>query len=180
MDRISIDNILKVKLLQNELEHERATSLFLRLRIQIKVNHEYQPIREHLKNLILQYEGEHWSEKKDISDELVKESDQAELIVQKENEFYYERKKLIKKHLKKAGLNQNDLAAILGHRKSYMSELINGLRPFSKEDSIILNRLFKLKLDDLIPTFINQDKVSHINDTLKALNKGELKLSANL
>jgi len=55
-----------------------------------------------------------------------------------------------------------------------MSELINGLRPLSKEDIIILNRLFKLKLEDLIPTFINQEKVSHINDTLKALNKGEL------
>ena len=57
------------------------------------------------------------------------------------------KKELIKEKLKSVGLNQNDLAKILGHKKGYMSELINGLRPFSKEDIIVINRLFKIKLE---------------------------------
>ena len=80
--------------------------------------------------------------------------------------------------MKNAGLKQNDLALILGHRKSYMSELINGMRPFSKDDIIIINRLFKIKLEELMPTFLKTEKVTYINDALKALNKETLKLSA--
>jgi transcriptional regulator with XRE-family HTH domain len=97
--------------------------------------------------------------------------------VQAENDFYEKRKERIKSKLKEAGLTQNDLAKILGHRKSYMSELINGLRPFSKEDLIVINRLFKIKLEDLIPTFIKQDRASHIKRTLESLSHNKIKLT---
>ena len=58
-----------------------------------------------------------------------------------------------------------------------MSELINGLRPFSKEDLIVINRLFKIKLEDLIPTFIKQDRAYHIKRTLKSLSHSKIKLT---
>jgi len=178
MNRISIDNIINVNTLQNELELERASSLFLQLQILEKENPEYSKIINHIVELILDYEKKHWSDEDKITDEQVEESDLAELIVEAENEFFYKRKLLIKKHLKDAGLKQNDLAVILGHHKSYMSELINGLRPFSKEDIVILNRLFKIKLEELLPTFLRSEKVMFINDVLKTLNKEALKLNS--
>ena len=83
----------------------------------------------------------------------------------------------MRKKLKKVGFTQNDLAKILGNRKSYMSELINGLRPFSKEDLIVINRLFKIKLEDLIPTFIKQDRASHIKRTLESFSQSKIRLT---
>jgi len=177
MDRLSINNIQKLDVLQSELEYERATSLYLKLRKMEKDDKSYTPIRKHIRKLIVNYEQERWSDESQITDEQVKESDIAESIIQAENVFYQRRKGLIKKELKATGLNQNDLAKILGHGKGYMSELINGLRPFSKEDIVIINRLFKIKLQDLIPTFIKEDKALHIRKTLKSLPKSKIKLT---
>jgi hypothetical protein len=177
MDKFSIQNIQKLTSLKNELEFEKASSLFLKLRILEKEDETYKPIRNHLRNLIKDYEQRNWAEADYISDIQINESDLAEKLVQAENEFYQKRKKLIKKKLKEAELNQNDLAKILGHRKGYMSELINGLRPFSKEDIIVINRLFKIKLDDLIPTFIKQDRAFHIKKTLESLSNNKIKLT---
>lgn len=97
--------------------------------------------------------------------------------MQAENEFYQQRKELIKSKLKEAGLNQNDLAKILGHRKGYMSELINGLRPFSKDDLIVINRLFKIKFENLIPAFIKQERALYIKKTLELLSNDKIRLS---
>lgn len=130
-----------------------------------------------MRNLIEEYERNNWADEDKITDSQVKESDLAEALVQAENEFYHRRKELIKIKLKEAGLNQTDLAKILGHRKGYMSELINGLRPFSKEDLVVINRLFKIKLEDLIPTFIKQDRASHIKRTLSAISNNKIRLT---
>lgn len=177
MDKFSIQNIKKLTSLTTELEYEKATSLFLKLRVLIKEDKTYEPIRTHLRALIKHYEQNNWADDDSITDNQIKESDLAEAIVQAENEFYQKRKELIKIKLKESGLNQNDLAKILGHRKGYMSELINGLRPFSKEDLVIINRLFKIKFEDLIPTFIKQDRASHIKKTLKSLTNSRIKLT---
>ena len=98
-------------------------------------------------------------------------------MIHAENEFFQKRKESIKSKLKATGLNQNDLAKILGHRKGYMFELINGLRPFSKEDIVVINRLFKIKLEDLIPPFIKQNKAIHIKKTLNSLSNSKIRLS---
>lgn len=177
MDKFSIQNIQKVGSLSNELELEKASSLYLQLRVLEKEDKSYKPIRNHLRDLIKEYEKKHWVDENKITDSQIKESDLAEALVQAENEFYYKRKELIKKKLKEAGLNQNDLAKILGHRKGYMSELINGLRPFSKEDLVVINRLFKIKLEDLIPTFIKKERASHIKKTLKSISNNKIKLT---
>ncbi len=177
MDRLSLNNIQKLDALKSELEHERASSLYLKLRKLEKEDESYHPIRKHLRMLIFKFEEEQWSDDSQITDEQVKESDLAESFIQAENEFYQKRKELIRKKLKAAGLNQNDLAKILGHRKGYMSELINGLRPFSKEDIVVINRLLKIKLEDLIPTFIKQDKAIHIKNALNSLSNSKIKFT---
>ena len=177
MDKLSIHNIQKLRLLSSELEYERATSIYLKLRLLTKEDKSYQPIREHLRGLITKYEQDNWVDENSITDKQIKESDLAESLVQAENEFYYKRKVLIKEKLKVYSINQNDLAKILGHQKGYMSELVNGLRPFSKEDIVIINRLLKIKLDNLIPPFIKQDKAKHIKHTLSSLSNNKIKLS---
>ncbi len=177
MSRLDINNVLKLTELKGELEHEKASSMYLRLR---KLEHEdssYIKIREHLKNLLMKYEDDYWSDDSRISDEQVRESDLAETLVQSQNVFNQKRKELIRNELKEAGINQNDLARILGHRKGYMSELINGLRPFSKDDIVIINRLLKIGFDDLVPPFIKQDKVTHIKKTLNSIYKSKTRLS---
>lgn len=179
MNRLAINNILKLTELRSELEHEKATSLYLKLRLLENEDSSYNQIRGHLKSLIMQYENTHWSDDSNISDEQVKESDLAEIFVRAENEFNQKRKELIKNELMKAGLNQSDLAKILGHRKGYMSELINGLRPFSKEDILIINRLLKIGFENLFPPFIKQDKVTHIKKTLESISKSKIRLKKN-
>lgn len=177
MDKFSIQNIQRLNSLENELDLEKASSLFLKLRVLEKEDESYKPIRMHLRNLIKDYEKTNWTDEDSITDNQIKDSDLAEALVQAENYFYERRKERIKSKLKDAGLTQNDLAKILGHRKNYMSELINGLRPFSKEDLIIINRLFKIKLEHLIPTFIKQDRASHIKRTLESLSHNKIRLT---
>jgi transcriptional regulator with XRE-family HTH domain len=177
MEKFSIQNIQKITSLTSELEYEQASSLYLKLRVFVKNDKSYEPIRIHLRGLIKKYEQNHWEDENFITDHQIKESDLAEALVQAENKFYQKRKELIKIKLKEAGLNQNDLARILGHRKSYMSELINGLRPFSKEDLIVINRLFKIRFEDLIPAFIKQERALHIKKTLESLSNNKIKLS---
>lgn len=177
MDKFSIQNIQKINSLTSELEFEKASSLYLQLRVLVKEDKSYEPIRTHLRGLIKDYEEKNWSDDYSVTEDQIKESDLAEALIQAENEFYHKRKELIKAKLKDAGLNQNDLAKILGHRKGYMSELINGLRPFSKEDLVVINRLFKIKFEDLIPAFIKQEKASHIKKTLESLSNNKIRLT---
>jgi plasmid maintenance system antidote protein VapI len=177
MGKFSIQNIQKITSLTSELEFEKASSLFLRLRVLVKEDKSYESARNHLRDLIKDYEKNNWADENALTDNQIKESDLAEALVQAENEFYQKRTDLIKLKLKEAGLNQNDLAKILGHRKGYMSELINGLRPFSKEDLIVINRLFKIKFEDLIPAFIKQERASHIKKILESLSNSKIKLT---
>lgn len=177
MDKLSIHNIQKIESLATELEFERASSLYLKLRLLVKEDETYIPIRKHLRDLIKQYEQKNWTDENLITDEQVKESDLAESLVWAENKFSQKRKELIKVKLKIAGLNQNDLAKLLGHRKGYMSELINGLRPLSKEDIVVINRLLKIELKDLISTFIKQERALHIKKTLDLLSNSKIRLT---
>jgi transcriptional regulator with XRE-family HTH domain len=177
MNRLSINNIEKLESLSSELEFEKASSLYLKLRVLVKKDDSYIPVRKHVRKLIKKYELEHWTDEENVTDEQVKESDLAEQLLQLENLFYQRRKELIKLSLKSNDLNQSDLAKLLCHSKSYMSELINGLRPFSKEDIVVMNRLFKISLEDLMPTFIKDERALHIRRTLKSLPNNKIKLT---
>lgn len=176
MDKLAINNILKIQSLTSELEFERASSIFLKIRTKAKEDSFLAEVRNHLKQLIKEYEQKHWIDENEISDQQIKENDLAEEFVKNENEFFLKRKEIIRNKLKHYKLNQNDLARILNHQKGYMSELINGLRPFSKEDIIIVHRLLKIKLEDLIPPFIPQKRANHIKDILEKLPASNVKL----
>jgi antitoxin component HigA of HigAB toxin-antitoxin module len=177
MENLDIDNILQIVELSDELEFEKASTLLLKLRWMIKEDESLRPIREHLRFLIRNYENKHWSNVESVTDEQISNNSKAELFVSAENTFIYERKELIKSKLKAYGLLQSDLAKILGHRDNYMSELINGVRPFSKDDIIIIHRLLKIKLDSLISPFVKEDVAQHVRATLQTLNKAKVKFS---
>jgi antitoxin component HigA of HigAB toxin-antitoxin module len=177
MDKFDIDNILQIVELSNELEFEKANSLQLKLRWMIKEDSSLKPIREHLRVLIKDYENKNWSDIDKISEEQIAQSDKAEVLVSLENRFINDRKELIKSKLKTYGLSQSDLAKILGHRDNYMSELINGVRPFAKDDIVIIHRILKIKLDLLISPFVKEEIAKHVRLTLKNLNKPKIKLS---
>ncbi len=176
MDRLDIDNILKIDELNSELEFEQATSILDKLRWMAKEDKSLEPIRQRLFELIEKYEEKNWSNEAEITDEQIKESDLAEKIVNAENYFIQKRKERIKEKLKENGMNQKDLGIILGHRPNYMSELMNGVRPFSRDDIVIIHRLFDIEFNDLIPPFLKKDVANHIKMTLGKLKNAKAKL----
>ena len=180
MGGLEINNILKLDKLSSELEYEKAISIYGRLRWMVQEDKSLIPVKQHLRTLIKKYEETHWEDETKISAEQVKESDIAEKIVHSENEFIHKRKELIRKKLKENGISQKDLAKILGHRPNYMSELINGVRPFSRDDLIVLHRLFDIDLKDLIPPFLKTEVTNHIKQTIQELKRKKAKIKLRL
>jgi len=179
MDRLEIDNILKIDELNNELEFERATSIQGKLRWMVKEDNSLEPVRQHLLLLIEKYELKHWENESEITEEQIKESDNAEKIINAENIFIQKRKELIKAKLKENEISQKDLAKILGHRPNYMSELMNGVRPFSRDDIVVIHRLFGLEFKDLIPPFLKEEVTNHIKMTLGQMKNKRVRLKMN-
>lgn len=179
MDRLEIDNILKIDELNNELEFEQATSIQGKLRWMEKEDTTLKPIRQHLLVLIEKYESKHWENESAITEAQIKESDNAERVINAENKFIQKRKELIKSKLKENGLSQKDLSKILGHRPNYMSELINGVRPFSRDDIVIIHRLFGLDFNELIPPFLKKEITNHLKVTLGEMKNKSVKLRIN-
>lgn len=162
----------------NELDFERALIADRKLRVLSKENPELKLVRKKLRDLIEQYENQNWNSTSPISKKKLLESDLAELIAEKERLFIQRRKELIRKKLKNLNLTQQDFGKILGHQnKSYISELINGVCPFSLKDLIVINQLFKINLSDLVPTFLPQSDRIKIRTTIEKLNNPKLKLS---
>jgi len=174
--KFNLDNVKKLTKLESELDLNIAQALAGKLRWMAKEDESLVEVRKHLKGLIKAYEKERWSDDEVISDDRIDESYKAEHLVALHSQFITLRKDAIQKALKKNGLKQKDLAVLLGHRASYMSELINGLMPFSKEDIVVLYRLFEIELDVLMDPFIKLATRDRIRLTLKKLNKPQLKL----
>ncbi len=107
-------------------------------------------------------------------------SDIAELIAEKERQFIHRRKELIRKKLKNLNLSQQDYGKILGHAsKSYISELMNGVSPFSLKDLIIINRILKIELTELVPTFLPESERKKIRTRIVELDNPKLKMIKN-
>lgn len=58
-----------------------------------------------------------------------------------------------------------------------MSELINGIRPFSLKDLIVINQVLKIALTDLVPTFLAQSERAKIIKAIKQLDNPKLKFN---
>lgn len=170
-----------IKLIQkgsisNELELEQASIMERKLRLMSKKKPELSESRNKLRTLIKAYENLVWNKNANISEEKIEESDLAENSAEKERLFLLKRKKAIKSKLKEYCLNQQDLGLILGHSKSYISELINGINPFTLKDLIIIHKLFNIKLENLIPTTIPEKESTRIKQSVLKMNKPNLKI----
>ncbi|TVR84463.1 MAG: XRE family transcriptional regulator [Chitinophagaceae bacterium] len=176
--QFDISKLIEDGKIKNELDFERALIADRKLRVLSKENPKFKSVRKKLRDLIEQYENQNWSAESKISDEKLKESDITELIAEKERLFIRRRKELIRKKLKNLNLTQQDFGKILGHNsKSYISELMNGLSPFSLKDLIVINRLLKIDLTDLVPTFLPESDRAKIRAKIKKLDNPKLKLS---
>ena len=171
-----LDYILKQGKILNELELERALVIDRKLRLLLKEHPELSQKRKELRTIIKNYEDFKWNSKSEISEAQIKESDAAEYNAEQERRFIEKRKKAIKTQLLKHKLTQEKLGKILGHSKSYTSELVNGINPFSLKDLVIIHRLFHIKLEVLIPTILSQNDMKKIQSSIRKLNRNELKL----
>ena len=177
MKKQSYLKILQKGSISNELELEKALIIERKLRLMVKENPGLSVSRNQLRTIIKDYENLNWSKNSIISDEKIKESELAELIAEKERKFLTTRKETIKSKLVELGINQQDLGIILGHSKSYISELINGINPFNLKDLIIIHNLFNIKLEGLIPTTIPQKESKRIKSSILKINNPKLKLA---
>ncbi len=162
--------------IENELELERAMIADRKLKHLSKDDAKYKTIRRQLRDLIEAYENHNWSEVSEISDSQIKDGNAAESIAEKERIFIQQRKEIIKRKLKSLDLTQQQLGFILGHTsKSYMSELVNGVSPFQLKDLIIIHKLLKIALSDLIPTILPEKELFKVNSSISELNNDKLK-----
>ncbi len=175
-DIFNIKEVYNIERLENEFDLEKASLLERKLRLMIKENPDLKPIRKKLRELIAEYEEREWSEFDEISDSKIKESDKAEEIVNFEQNFIQKRKETIRKKLKEYDMTQQDLGLLLGHPKSYMSELINGVSQFTLKDLVIIHRVLGVSLNILIPTFLQSETRNKVRESLTKLNKPKLRL----
>lgn len=175
-DILNIKSVEKIKALKNEHELQKASLLERKLRLMSDEYPGLKHIRNKLRNLIKEYEDKVWSDFEKVSDSLIKESDQAEEVVSREQQFVEKRKTSIRKKLKELDMNQQDLGIILGHSKSYMSELMNGVSQFTMKDLVIIHRVLGLRLEILIPTYLQPETREKVGESIKKLNKPKLRL----
>ncbi len=173
--QLDIQKLLENGIIENALDFERALITDRKLRVLSKEDPKYKVLRKKLRQLIEAYENRHWSAETKITNQKIQESDLAEIIAEQERLFIKTRKELIRQKLKDLSLSQQNLGLVLGHgSKSYMSELMNGLSPFSLRDLIIINRLLKIDLTDLIPTFLAQADRKKVRASIEKLDNPKL------
>jgi transcriptional regulator with XRE-family HTH domain len=173
-----IEQLFKAGEIKDELELERASNAERKLRLISKKDPKAKTKRRKLRELIYEFENKNWKNRNEITTAQIQESNKAEIIVQKESEFIDLRKKLIRTKLKKLGLNQQEFGKILGHdSKSYMSELMNGIVPFTLKDLIIISKLLRINLNKLIPTQIPEEEKIKIERKINSLGKKTIKLN---
>lgn len=175
MKERDIISIVKKGVLNTELEYQTALSADRTLRILIKSDPSLKELRSQLRGLIAEYEKNHWSDAEKVTDEQITISDEIEKYAESERRFLEQRKKLILLRLKRLKLSQGNFGTLLGHQKSYISELINGIRPFSQKDLILIHRLLKIRLDDLIFVSIPADTKKRIERYVATLKKVKVK-----
>lgn len=173
---VNIRDIDQIKKLESEYDFQKALLLDKKLRLLIKEQSELRPLRKKLRRLLTEYEERVWSDTNRVSDKQLEESEKAENVVELERIFIKNRKDTIRKKLKEHDMTQQELGELLGHSQSYISELINGVSEFSIRDLVIIHRVFGIKLETLIPTYLQSETRERINGIISRLNKPELEL----
>ncbi len=175
--QVGLKKLLKKGILSNELDFQRASIIDRQMRLLVKEFPELNEDRKQLRALLKAYEDKHWVEE-EITDKKVRDSDLAGHFAEQERVFLEKRKNAIKLKLKEKGLTQKELATILGHSSAtYMSELMNGVNPFTLNDLIVIHHLLNIELENLIPTILTRQVRSRVLETITKLNNPHLKLS---
>jgi len=175
----NLKKILKKGVIKNELDFQRAAFIDRQLRLLVKEFPALAEDRKQLRALLAAYEEKHWV-KAAVTDQLVQESDRALAIAEEENDFLLKRKHAIKNRLKELGLTQKDLAVILNHTSaSYVSELINGVNPFTLTDIIVMHKLLNIPMDELVPTTLTMQVINRVISAISGLNQSKLKCNVN-
>ncbi len=175
-DIMNIKEVENIKRLENEFDLQKASLLERKLRLMTDENPDLKPIRKKLRDLIKEYETREWADFENISDSKIEESDKAEMIINYEQKFINKRKESIRKKLKEFDMTQQDLGVLLGHPKSYMSELINGISQFTMKDLVIIYRILGISLKILIPTYLQSETRERVRESIRKLNKPKLGL----
>ena len=177
MENFDLDKMLKRGFILSELELEQASRIERKLRVLGKDDESFRVKRKKLRKLIYAYETENWSKKSKISKVQLKESNEAEKLADEYSEFISNRKKLIKNKLSKLRLTQQEFGQILGHNsKSYISELMNGVSPFTLRDLILISKLLSINLNDLVFTSISPEDRKRVEEIIRRLDNPNLKL----
>jgi transcriptional regulator with XRE-family HTH domain len=175
-----IEQLIEKGVISNELDYERALIADKKLRLLSKENDYFKKLRNKLRNIIEIYEATCWSDVEAVTAEQISENEQAEKIANSESSFIEHRKKAIKIRLKELDLTQENLAFLLGHKsKTHMSELMNGIKPFTLKDLILINRILEIELSVLVPNFLSVYDHQRLKDSVQILNKPNLKFSSN-
>lgn len=175
-DIINIKEVENIERLENEYDLQKASMLERKLRLMSDENPDLKLLRKKLRDLIKEYEVQEWSDFENITDSKVEESDKAEAIINYEQKFINKRKESIRKKLKEFDMSQQDLGMLLGHPKSYMSELINGVSQFTMKDLVIIHRIFGINLKTLIPIYLQSETREKVRESIQKLNKPKLGL----
>ena len=172
-----IEQIIQNGEIKSELELEKASIAERKLRTLAKEDKQLKHRRSQLRELIVNYEAKHWADQDIITEDQIIASDNAELEAAAKFEFIMARKKLIRSKLKRLGINQQEFGKILGHdNKSYMSELMNGISPFTLKDLVIIGRLLRIDLNKLVMTHINKQEKLRIEQKIKSLDNSNIRL----
>lgn len=175
-DLVDIREIENIRKLDNEFDLQKALLLDRKLRLLVKENRELKPLHDKLFQLIQEYEEKNWANTDSISDQQFEEAENAGQLIEIERKFISQRKEAIRNQLKNYEMNQSDLGVLLRHKKSYMSELINGVSQFSMKDLIIIHRVLEIDLETLIPTYLQSETRERVRQSISKLNNPKLKL----
>jgi antitoxin component HigA of HigAB toxin-antitoxin module len=162
-----IETIVEKGIITNELDYDRALIADRKLRLLAKESLHFKNLRAKLRDIIEKYEDSEWNDVGKIDDNKILESEKSEHIAELERLFLENRKQAIRKKLKEFDLTQENLASILGHKsKTHMSELMNGIKPFTLKDLIIINRLLKIEITILIPVFLSKEDQTKVKEAV--------------
>ncbi|SKB84282.1 hypothetical protein SAMN05660841_02644 [Sphingobacterium nematocida] len=174
-----IEKLVESGKLNSELDYERAMIADRKLRLMAKENPHLKKLRSKLRQLIVDFENSEWNDVDVISTDQLLESEKAGKIAEFERQFIANRKDIIRKKLKSLDLTQENLGVILGHKsKTHMSELMNGIKPFTLRDLVIIGRLLKIEMNSLIPVFLSSDDAIKVKTAVESLHKPQVKLSS--
>lgn len=175
-----IEAIVEKGIITNELDYDRALIADRKLRLLAKESIHFKNLRTKLREIIEKYEASEWSDVDKIDDQKLAESAKSERIAELERQFLENRKQAIRKKLKELDLTQENLASLLGHKsKTHMSELMNGIKPFTLKDLVIINRLLKIDIAVLIPVFLSKEDQVKVQEAVMKLDKPKVKLTSD-